>query len=81
MAGSGKFHVRGPRLKAGVAHAAILRGKYHNHAWPTQKMPRVCEVISGLYCRLYCNSTVVWLYADGVSLILPDVRFGTVSLD
>jgi len=23
----------------------------------------------------------VWLYAGGVSLILPDVRFGTVSLD
>jgi len=29
------------------------------------------------------NSTVVWLYAGGVSLILPDhdVRFGTVSLE
>ena len=24
---------------------------------------------------------MVWLYAGGVSLILPDVRFGTVSLD
>ena len=42
----------GHALKACVAHAAILRGKYHNHAWPTQKMPRVCEVISGLYCIL-----------------------------
>ena len=31
--------------------------------------------------RLETNSTVVWLYAGGVSLILPDVRFGTVSLD
>jgi len=50
MAGSRKCHARGPHLKAGVAHTAILRGKYHNHAWPTQKMPRVCEVISGLYC-------------------------------
>jgi len=29
--------------------------------------------------RLETNSTVVWLYAGGVSLILPDVRFGTVS--
>jgi len=27
------------------------------------------------------SSTVVWLYAGGVSLILSDVRFGTVSLD
>ena len=24
---------------------------------------------------------MVWLYAGGVSFILPDVRFGTVSLD
>ena len=24
---------------------------------------------------------MVWLFAGGVSLILPDVRFGTVSLD
>ena len=24
---------------------------------------------------------MVWLYTGGVSLILPDVRFGTVSLD
>ena len=31
--------------------------------------------------RLETNSTVVWLYAGGVSLILPDVQFGTVSLD
>ena len=31
--------------------------------------------------RLETNSTVVWLYTGGVSLILPDVRFGTVSLD
>ena len=31
--------------------------------------------------RLETNSTVVWLYAGGVSLISPDVRFGTVSLD
>ena len=29
--------------------------------------------------RLETNSTVVWLYAGGVSLILPDVRFGIVS--
>ena len=27
------------------------------------------------------NSTVVWLYAGGVSLILPDVRFETVPQD
>jgi len=31
--------------------------------------------------RLEINSTLVGLYAGGVSLILPDVRFGTVSLD
>ena len=31
--------------------------------------------------RLETNSTVVWLYAGRVSLILPDVRFGAVSLD
>jgi len=38
--------------------------------------------------RLKTNSTVVWLYAGGhttvllgVSLILPDVRFGTASQD
>ena len=31
--------------------------------------------------RLETNNTVVWLYAGGVSLILPDVQFGTVSLD
>ena len=31
--------------------------------------------------RLETNSTVVWLYAGGVSSILPYVRFGTVSLD
>ena len=30
--------------------------------------------------RLETNSTVVWLYVGGVSLILPDVRFGTVAL-
>ena len=29
--------------------------------------------------RLEANSIVVWLRAGGVSLILPDVRFGTVS--
>jgi len=32
-------------------------------------------------CRLETNSTLVWLYAGGVSLILPGVRFGMVSLD
>ena len=31
--------------------------------------------------RVETNSTVVWLYVGGVSLILPDVRLGTVSLD
>ena len=31
--------------------------------------------------RLETNSTVVWLYAGGVSLILPDVCFGMVSQD
>jgi len=31
--------------------------------------------------RLETNSTVVWLYAGDVSLILPDVQFGMVSLD
>ena len=30
---------------------------------------------------LEINSTVVWLYAGGVSLIFPDVWFGTVSQD
>ena len=30
--------------------------------------------------RLGTNSTVMWLYAGDVSLILPDVRFETVSL-
>ena len=32
-AGSRKCHARGPRLKAGVAHAAMLHGKHHNRAW------------------------------------------------
>ena len=27
------------------------------------------------------QSAVAWLYAGGVSSILPDMRFGTVSLD
>jgi len=31
--------------------------------------------------RLKTYSTVVWLCAGGVSLILPDVRFGTISPD
>jgi len=31
--------------------------------------------------RLETNNTVVWLYTGGVSLNLPDARFGTVSLD
>ena len=31
--------------------------------------------------KLETNSTVACLYAGGASLILPDVRFGTVSLD
>ena len=31
--------------------------------------------------RLETNSTVPWLYTSDVSSILPDVRFGTVSLD
>ena len=30
---------------------------------------------------LETNSTVVWLYAGSVSLILPDVWFGLVSQD
>ena len=31
--------------------------------------------------RLETNSAMMWLYAGGVSLILPDVRFGVVSQD
>jgi len=31
--------------------------------------------------RLETNSTVVWVYAGGVSLILPDVQFGMASLN
>jgi len=30
VAGSRECHAHGPRLKAGVAHAAMLRGKHHN---------------------------------------------------
>ena len=37
--------------------------------------------VSRLKFRLETNSTVVWLYAGCVSLILPDVWFETVSLD
>ena len=44
---------------------------------PCYNQPRV----SRPKFRLETNSTVVWLYAGGASLILPDVRFGTVSLD
>ena len=44
---------------------------------PCYNQPRV----SRPKFRLETNSAVVWLYAGGVSLILPDVRFGTVSLD
>jgi len=33
VAGSRKCHVRDSHLKAGVAHAAMLHGKLHNHAW------------------------------------------------
>ena len=44
---------------------------------PSYNQPRV----SRPKFRLETNSTVVWLYAGGVSLILPDERFGTVSLD
>ena len=44
---------------------------------PCYNQPRV----SRPKFRLETNSTVVWLYAGGVGLILPDVRFGTVSLD
>ena len=63
---SGKCHACGWRLKAGVAHSAILRGKHHNHAWPMQKIPRVCEVISGLYCRLTRKgSSIVTVVING----------------
>jgi len=44
---------------------------------PCYNQPRVSKP----KFRLETNSTVVWLYAGGVSLILPDVWFGTVSLD
>ena len=44
---------------------------------PCYNQPRVSKP----NLRLETNSTVVWLYAGGVSLILPDVQFGTVSLD
>ena len=37
VAGSRKCHVRSPRLKAGVAYAAMLHGKHHNHAWHHRK--------------------------------------------
>jgi len=40
---------------------------------PCYNQPRVGR----LKFRLETNSTVVWLYSGGVSLILPDVRFGT----
>ena len=70
VAGSGKCHVRGPRLKAGVAHAAILRGKHHNHAWPMQKMPRVCEVISGLYCSFFMLLLELFLFSSPLPIDL-----------
>jgi len=44
---------------------------------PCYNQPRV----SRPKFRLETNSVVVWLYAGGVSLILPDVWLGTVSLD
>jgi len=44
---------------------------------PCYNQPRV----SGPKFKLETNSTVMWLYAGGLSLILPDVRFGTVSLN
>ena len=37
--------------------------------------------VGWLKFKLETNSTVVWLYACGVSLILPDVQFGSVSQD
>ena len=40
---------------------------------PCYNQPRVGR----LKFRLETNSTVVWLYSGGVSLILPDVWFGT----
>ena len=42
---------------------------------PCYNQPRV----SRPKFRLETNSTVVWLYAGGVSLIVPDMQFGTVS--
>ena len=47
------------------------------HIYPCYNQPRVGR----LKFRLETNSTVVWLYAGGVDLILPDVQFGTVSRD
>jgi len=44
---------------------------------PCYNQPRV----SRPKFRPETNNTVVWLFAGGVSLILPDVRFGTVSPD
>ena len=35
--------------------------------------------VGRLKYMLETSTTVVWLYAGGVSLILPDVQFGTVS--
>jgi len=51
LAGSRKYHVRGPHLKAGVASITIVHGT-------AQKIPHVCEVISGLYCSMQsCSYT------------------------
>ena len=61
-------------IKARIEHQGICD---HDLFHSCYNQPRVGR----LKFRLKTNSTVAWLYAGGVSLILPDVQFGAVSQD
>ena len=46
--------------------------------WAIVKPPLLESALSMLTKVLETNSTVVWQSARGISLILPDIRFGSV---
>ena len=70
ISNTGNYQITVPEATIRAFHITV---KIH----PCYNQPRVGR----LKFRLETTSTVVWLYTGGVSLILPDVQFGTVSQD
>ena len=59
--------------------AQTLSSAWRRHSSLSHDNDFTPATISLKKVRLETNSTVVWLYAVSVSLLLPDVGFGTVS--